>query len=237
MRRSGHHAFIYWLRTYLPGSAIFFNDVSRDGYSFHWHQQGEPEDSRHCILNIEDKIVDGVHDFLEATPGINYYIGPVKRIKYFLVLRDPLNLFASRIAVSPKALDPLSYTGPHTLELYKDHAQYCLKQKSWPGLNIINYNLWVLSEDYRRTVGQSLGLEGDFHLPFERVLKQAQSSFDGKDYDHKASKMKLFERWKLLSNKKHLINMMSDPLIRSQALQLFSGIHPDYKNWLDQLGQ
>jgi hypothetical protein len=112
-----------------------------------------------------------------------------------LILRDPFNLFASRL----RAGKDLTLTSVATaVRIWKQHAREFNGQSRHLTQSpvLINYNRWVTEPPYRQQLATQLGLNFT-DATINNVHKTAGgSSFDGSRYDGHASRMKVLERWK-----------------------------------------
>jgi hypothetical protein len=135
-----------------------------------------------------------------------------------LILRDPYNLFASRIRKA-SLVDNASYQtepGPlfdRAIIRWKEHAREFLGDtKVLKNLTTIYFDRWFQSEPYRRAICAGLGLEFS-DITLSKVSDHGGgSSFDLSSFDNKASQMNVLNRVASLTEKER---------------QLFSSIEND----------
>lgn len=120
------------------------------------------------------------------------FVGTTKNLCSLLVLRDPFNLFASRLKLS----DSAGYIR-RGQRLWPIYAREFLGETNYLGDSkiAVDYNAWFRSEGYRAELCCKLG------VPFSDVGLQEVprhgdgSSFDKREYDGRAQEMKVLERW------------------------------------------
>ena len=173
IRRSGNSPIRNWVSDQFPNSRTFLNAAQ----TILTQLESVKEDS--VIVSFEEMPVEVFND---------------NEHKKVLMLRDPANLWASRI----KHYDALSskkrYISPMVTNLWLNHAKKFLK----PGDVIpVNHQTFLTDVDYRKELGKKLGATKFCDCTLDRVDDNGQgSSFDGLDYDGNATEMPVFERWK-----------------------------------------
>lgn len=213
LSRSGNHAIINWLLSHLDGRSCFLNcvepkhnpfesarplgsgacyQVNYGGFDLQAEQQGLHSRKDHLLHSYEDCFL-GLLRHPPSEAQHDAWVGRSARRRDLLILRDPFNLFASRIHFG---LDQI----PHqrALGIWKQHARdalgirrYLPSSRMW-----ISYNRWATSERYRRTLADQLSLDFTDEA-FDEVPDTAGgSSFDGLAHHGSASKMKVLERWR-----------------------------------------
>lgn len=120
------------------------------------------------------------------------WLGPSRRRIDLLVLRDPFNLFASRLRMGA-GLSP-----DVARRMWKQHAREALgatrRLRNDPV--VVLYNRWASDPGYRREIADRLGLRFS-DRGFDEVSACAGgSSFDGVAFDGRASRMATGERWR-----------------------------------------
>jgi hypothetical protein len=118
-----------------------------------------------------------------------------------LVLRDPLNLLASRVK-KYRRTGSLGMIGQPFIEHYLEWCRAAAAE-GLPLKNaiVVNFNLWVTSKTYRASLAAQLGL--DFTDEGLNEVRCRGSSFDGFQYSGRAQEMKVLERYE---------QMMEDPI-------------------------
>jgi hypothetical protein len=137
-----------------------------------------------------------------------------------LILRDPFNLFASRLKRNVPDFKSGFFALPDLWILYA--REYLgLTQVLNNNKVVINYNRWCADPAYRHQVALRLGL--DFtDAGFEEVPPfGGGSSFDGLDYRAEASRMQVLNRFHSMVDREDFLNMFRDPLIVRLSDQIF----------------
>jgi hypothetical protein len=220
MRRSGNHAVIDWLRG--QERCLFFNNIINiepilEGRAF----MPPPEDyaswlrrnSRKkfgwlralktrwgyggsVIVSLED------HD-LAVKPFVNL---PVEFVNV-LILREPRNLFASRIRKASVTDNPAykltdQSTMRRAVELWKAHAkEFAGATNHLVNKTCVLFDRWFADEQYRLGLSRALGLECTDH-DISRVSKKGGgSSFDGIQFDGNARAMDVLNRQRYLDER------------------------------------
>jgi hypothetical protein len=179
MKRSGNHAIINWLKAH--DRFVFFNNIipiasilrgvktipppvdftlwlRREllprGLQWAFFLKRFALRTRRVIVSLED------HD-LQIRPFLNV---PCE-VTNILILRDPHNLFASRIRKASLVDNPAypGRAGPameRVVQVWKGHAREYLGLTDYLDNRLcIYFNSWVSSQDYRRHVSRGLSLE------------------------------------------------------------------------------
>jgi hypothetical protein len=241
MQRSGNHIIIQWLLHGLSGNWIFLNDVviSQNPFtSFHrFEAKGYTRDDFSDLSNLDNRsaftgsLVYSYEDYAPATVGrwmhcIGQYLPNCGTRTTILILRDPYNLFASRLHGEEN-------NRPYRIPFDRRHAwlvrerwiecalEYIGQTSYLQNLVVVDYNRFVSSQNYRRWLAAALRITST-----ERVLEYVPkygggSSFDGHHFDGKARAMKVLDRWQHYSA--HLLyrEILADSRIRSLANLIF----------------
>ncbi|MEM8633358.1 MAG: hypothetical protein AAGF33_00130 [Pseudomonadota bacterium] len=176
MRRSGNHAILTWIlrsaNTGMPDKDhIFLNNCKLIENAYRLQSDyRSPEYSNEEYSLIKERrnrsyrktgvLIRSFEDFdtmAFRTPENQAYYGRSRKKITATILRDPLNLFASRIKVGYiEAKTKLSL-----IDLYLDNAR-ALDDSSFE--HPILYNKWLLSQNYRSDLLVLLGITGpDIH--------------------------------------------------------------------------
>jgi hypothetical protein len=161
------------------------------------------------IYNIEDLTFDDYNrlrmwDFEEMKDGG----------KTVLIVRDPFNFVASclqRLKNPPDAgATDVGTQLPTRIKEWKRHARQALNaDESSQPIEIINFNEWFASEEYRRQICVRLGLEFTDRGLNKVMNFGSGSSFDREKFDGNAQRMKVLTRyleWKDHAAFKHLVD-------------------------------
>lgn len=246
MRRTGQHAIIQWLLEYTPGKRLFLNNVPHEtketATSYFGMSEGQIEQNKKAnfpaidlyLFNIEDYPVQLGAELITKYAHLCQR-GKSQKVQSIVIVRDPLNLFASRIKASDTTKQKQTLFDDQAYLYYLEHLQYCFGHPP-AELIVINYNRWVLKEDYRYHIGKQLGLQGDFQQAYQQVPDYGlASSFDSREYHGNAHQMKLFERWKAFKGDSRLISLFKRPHLAQLSKEVFQAIHPKYSNWIQEL--
>ena len=199
MRRSGNHAVLNW--TGLPRSTFFLNDILQ-------HEQvavvfGDPftpkgfwawflrlslrKRMRKPLLKAGRRLASGglcvsLEDWPIEAPIFDPW---PRRCRHILLLRDPMNMFASRIRMMGGRMhhfygkDRADLYFQHSIDLWKEHAREFLGETDrLPGHVGIYYDRWVADPIYRAGIAASLGL-----VPDERALNRVASEGGGSSFE------------------------------------------------------
>jgi hypothetical protein len=211
MSRSGNHAFINWVLHQVPGRYCFLNCC--EGKANPFATPREMDDGQRFRTNIGgfdlERERGGAHqrkDWLLFSYEDNFlgnafsplferehdrWVGRSARRVDVLLLRDPYNLFASRLGRNWTHMSLAT-----AARIWKQHARAFGGPRPSPPLLSVSYNRWVADRSYRGRVARTLG------FPFtdagiDRVPSCAGgSSFDGLSFDGAARRMRVLERWR-----------------------------------------
>ena len=213
MSRSGNHAIIQWIMAQARGRVCFLNCTEGksnpfltarpmdDGSPYRVNfpefdpaaeQRGSFAAKNYLIFSHEDNFLSNACS-REFERRHDEFVGPSEHRFDVLILRDPFNLFASRLR-SMEGQVPI----PTAVRIWKQHArQFCGENRRLRATPVlINYNRWFLERDYRRRIAERLGLT--FTDAGRRDVADCNggSSFDGRVYHGDAHRMNVLERWK-----------------------------------------
>lgn len=230
LRRSGNHAIINWIRQQIQGSVVFINHVRplenpyRNQYEnqltirnnpsspywkdrdINWWKQekaGKFSLKDGLIYSYEDQELEKVaHLSFERKHDL--YLGKSEERFDVIVIRDPFNLFASRLQTKPREdgrnfnmlqVYSRSYSLP---ELWIAYAKECLNETNFLQNNklFINYNQWFLDYDYRQQIANQLRLKFSDLGRNDISGAGRGSSFDGVKYAGNVAQMDVLNRWK-----------------------------------------
>lgn len=252
LSRSGNHAIINWVIKQLNGSYCFLNctepkrnpyytarplnesgkvlETNLENFNLAAEQNGNFDKKNYLLYSHEDcflgplqhKVFKNDHDS---------WVGKTQKFNDVLILRDPFNLFASRIKsgfidgdhTPPKAQQVSTLT---LKRIYKQHARAFIGEKNLLKNKVtINYNRWAASPEYRREVAKHLQILFT-DRGFEEVAQVAGgSSFDGIQLSGNASAMKLNSRWEQYAEKEEFWELFDDELVELSS-RIFGNIAP-----------
>tara|TARA_Y100000034_G_scaffold135756_1_gene208968 strand:+ start:837 stop:1637 length:801 start_codon:yes stop_codon:yes gene_type:complete len=251
MMRSGHHAIISWIFENYPGSVYFRNDVleskilQKDKIAF--EKRGDTSLVRDCfIFNIEDAPLSDIDRIIRKNQKL-VRSGQSKKIENIVVIRDPFNLFASRIQkirnVNRKIGKRANYIGnvgwadKKAVSMWKEYAELCLGiKKHLSGSHIcVNYNLWVSRHDYRNKIANKIGFKcpNDPHTEISNY-GSGSSFHDVELYAQNDGNMPVLNRWKNFLNDQDYLNLFRKD---KELIKLYGYIFGDVpKDLLGPLG-
>ncbi|MFW6058879.1 MAG: hypothetical protein ACODAQ_01780 [Phycisphaeraceae bacterium] len=217
LSRSGTHAISHWIMAQLDGRVCFLNCAEGKanpyatarpmGHGLPYETQGldldlEAERARRfrakdwLLFTHEDSFLGhACSDVYEQHHDT--WVGRSARRVDVLVLRDPFNLFASRLRRPAGMVKPAA-----AMRIWKQHArQFTRGPRSLRhGPVLISFNRWFSDRTYRQRLAERLGFaftdKGRERVP--SVF--GGSSFDGLQYDGRAERMKVLERWKTMTD-------------------------------------
>ncbi|KKI98258.1 hypothetical protein PROH_20315 [Prochlorothrix hollandica PCC 9006 = CALU 1027] len=240
MRRTGNHALSQWLQAQMEGTVLYCNnlevlespyrhkyEVLRDHFSQHrqvmerFHQESlghfSPKDW--LLYSYEDHDLGRVvHPYFEVKHDL--YLGRSQTRHDVLVLRDPFNLFASRLK---SQMQPVRNPRRTMVDLWLAYAREFVGETRYLRHNprCISYNQWVQDRDYRQGIAQGLGL-----VFSDRGLQQVSgcgngSSFDGQGFQGNAQAMAVFDRWHHCAEDPRFRACFQDPAVWAYSDRIF----------------
>lgn len=154
-KRSGHHAFIYWLMPGLSGRARFRNNavigerLKEEIAAFAAASQGQSDQV--LVLNYEGVSPSGLRTAWSFQQGAGC------EVRDILFLRDPLNLCASLIHRKAFAtLDLLMLLRQLIAE--RDWLAHHGDARAARPIDLVFYNPWLSDSDYKPALAARLGL-------------------------------------------------------------------------------
>ncbi|MET4632136.1 hypothetical protein [Kaistia defluvii] len=199
MRRSGNHVVLNW--SGLTESTFFMNDILQReqvpallGDPFptkaflHWFPR---VCARRYVRRMLRKtgwklLTRGLCVSLEDWPIDKPIFTPwPRRCQHILLLRDPLNMFASRIRMSNGmhvlyGKDRADDYFQNSIELWKSHAgEFLGHTHLLPGHVGVYYDRWVVDAAYRAAIAARLRLVPDEGALYRVAVEGGGSSFEG----------------------------------------------------------
>ncbi len=215
MRRTGNHAIISWIEHQLLGKYWHLNNIERGRNPYRrkadklkryhpeyakmsqvYRRQGNGEFvHRDCLLySYEDwSLAQIARGRVERNRAL--YLGKSAQCLDVLILRDPFNLFASRLK---QGFVPTKDQRLSMVEMWLEYAKEFVGESHYLQRNLvcINYNQWFQSQDYRRKLASQIGVPfSDAGLTTVSDIGGG-SSFDGTNLDGKARSMDVTNRWR-----------------------------------------
>jgi hypothetical protein len=233
MKRSGNHALISWL---LPQDRfVFRNNIIPIARILRGEAALPPPEDLDAWLDRElpprglraagflKRIVFSRHALLVSLedhhPATRVFREDPPHLTNVLVLRDPKNLFASRIRKGERGDHPaypseLGAEMSRATETWKTHAKEFLGATSHLANKVsVFFGDWFADESYRRELSRRLGL-GFTDEGFLSVSEAGGgSSFDGTRFDGRGGSMNVLARQEELSapERRLLDGVLADP--------------------------
>jgi hypothetical protein len=128
----------------------------------------------------------------------NLFKVPVDTIAQVMILRDVRNLIASvmQLGLRDGKLDVAKVR--QAAVLWKLHTRAYLNRAF--GVEWVSYDKWVVGEEYRKAVASRLGLKYQDSTLSKVATGGRGSSFDGFEFDGRASEMKTLDRWRVFEH-------------------------------------
>ena len=259
MKRTGNHAIINWIFSQLDETKCFLNYVAPNKNPFiTFHKKGTatqfPQEDFYTKFNIkaerlgflspkkalmysyeDDFLEDICSDYFEKHH--NRWVGKSEKRYEILILRDPFNLFASRLKLEAM-LDNVIALRKDTerdtvIKMWKQYAREILNETNFIKNNkiTVNYNTWVTDVNYRKQLSEKLNLKFSDEKAKEVTPIGGGSSFDKNQTS--AKDMKLFERWKHFESEKFFRELFEDKELLELSDAIFGQI-PGVKQWLSK---
>lgn len=179
------------------------------------------------MVNYEDHRVDAEVNCPRCLiQNHSSIVGTALDTRYLLCLRDPFNLFASRIKQYEDRVgrEEIIRKARVTTDLWKNHArEFTGRTRFLPNLITVNYNEWVKQEEYRRDLADRLGVSYKGEDWNRTTHEGGGSTFDKKTIE-KADDMKLFERWKAVREDPVYRGLFRDREILELSEEIFGRI-------------
>jgi hypothetical protein len=241
MKRSGNHAIVNWILA--QGQFVFFNNVipvasiltgrkrmPRPKAFNRWLLSQLKDQNVVAVLTqlwqlrSRDLIVSLEDHELNVMP---FYSAPAP-VEEILILREPANLFASRIRKASQTDNPAyaccaGEANDRAVALWKLHASAFVNQETDSTKRIvILYDAWCQSGSYRKELSNQLGLrftdKGMGSVPSDG----GGSSFEGTAFDGRAHEMAVTKRAEMLGpiERDFLDSILADKEMAALAMRL-----------------
>lgn len=250
LRRSGQHAIINWIKYQIRSRYCFLNDCIPDENPFDkcirsnsriasklaehnylfWEREISGKLSKKGVLiyNYESKSLDSIITNQTDLNRIKW-VGESEKKFDIIILRDPYNLFASKLNwVYKEKRTPNPESFKLIISYWKQYAKEFLGETNYLKDKVpISYNLWFCSKKYRMNIARKLDLKFTDKGMYE-VAKYGPTlwgaSFDGLSYDGNANLMKVLDRWKNFRNDNVYKKIILDDEMLSLSDKIFGEI-------------
>ncbi len=227
MRRSGNHLAINWILGQVSGSAVLYNNIRQNAHPFdvgmREYRVRWPNSRPKIILSYEDLAPSDI----AAGPLSEFLSDRTRRhnatVQCGVILRDPYNLFASRLKKWPERFATQEAVKTQQ-DLYEVHAKLALNPEpvfgDAPVIPIL-YNQLVTDATYRRDLADSLKINsGDAGLDDVPVYGHG-SSFDGYETEGANVRTGVFDRWKSSMDDPKFRDVVADEALQRRAQDIF----------------
>ena len=215
MSRSGNHAITEWIFLQAAGRKLLLNCAEgktnpfltcrplEDGVPWRVEPPIDIEAERQGCFSPKDLLIHTYEDSWlahafsrEFAANHEAWVGPSRRRVELVILRDPFNLFASRLAMG------CALSAKVASRMWRQHARVALSaRRSGPvERRAVLYNRWVEDREYRRDLAYFLGLPFTDRGHDKVAMCAGGSSFDGTVYDGRATAMPTNGRWRRYAN-------------------------------------
>ncbi len=249
-KRSGNHAIISWLIGQFDKPVLFLNAVNPKGQDpLENFMPIELPPNSYCHIEringkkirnySKEEIAQKNHDyllcstenrsfeqFLKLEQFITSKFGKSEKIINIIILRDPVNALASYIRW--KKLFKIDFNearqiSQRYLKQWLNHAKTIIYKNDEMQIVPIIYNKWILDQDYRDEICDSLGLiNRDKNIDYISDAGQG-SSFEQRNIDisRKQDFLKRFERLDASEKKLLVSTLNSEDSIRNISQTIF----------------
>lgn len=236
LRRSGNHAIINWILKQSEQPVLFYNNVYPNNPFCKYPEKGSLNYSEYALrlYSLEDRVLPTIAS-KKVYPQKKVSNDSVIEEKIdVLILRDPFNLFASRLKTSRNK--PLYYSsGLEIQHLYLTYLKEYLGITNF--LNnkkvCINYNKWKDSEEYRKLIAKQLKINFTDKGLQEVSSIGGGSSFDRLTYKNQGTFMLTDQRWKDFSNSRYFNNLFKDKELLALSKEVFE-LEKELQNFVEQ---
>lgn len=208
-KRSGHHAIIDWILSQFIGIRAHHNFANKIAFgdlltccTSHWASVPNAVAwgrLRAVSINFENSLVATPEELDMLVQRCAETFPRVFRLWVLIVVRDSYNNFASCYQRVVSGVKPVS---SWNTEIWENHAKLFLRAQDISRRGAvalpIAFNQWFSELETRRAIATAISVD-TFVPTLQRVSPfGAGSSFDGFSFDHRASDMRVLERWKRL---------------------------------------
>ncbi len=231
LRRSGNHAIINWIRNQHTGKACHLNNIRPDkspyrNLYFHYQTEKLKQESignfspKDCLMySYEDYPLEAIAT-AEWEKKHDLYVGKSRKKYDVLIIRDPLNLLASRL--KRKFMDTKANDWS-VVDLWIAYAKEYLGETNYLSNNkiCINYNHWFSDAKYRQSLASQLDCKfSDYG--FDQVKSEGGgSSFDGRKFNGSATQMNVLNRWQHFVDNREYLQLLNNCQLQEYYEKIF----------------
>lgn len=234
MKRSGNHAFVRWFRS---GTSVFH--INNPFYVGRYLQEPEsyqfPLEYRsfqepYVFRKVRESGLRRVRPLItvEDFPVTFPFFNNLKEARRIVLVRDPENLFASRIKKGftknrfpyPTAMNDVM---ERAIDVWMEHAKELVspEESGYPTISVY-YDRWITDADYRNDLARRLDLVCCPPLPTERASEGDGSSFSPEAVVNEKERAGLTMRAKFLDEREKALldDVMATPRLRDMQQRL-----------------
>lgn len=253
LQRTGNHAVINWIFAQSPETKCYLNCVKPDTdpylsferrgtvrefqkdfftkFNISAERLGRFSRKELLVYSYEEEFLEDVFCSGKFEANHDRWIGKSAERFDMIILRDPYNLFASRLK-KEEDINANRYSlkkdgeRETVIKIWKSYAREftgktsLIKNKQLH----INYNKWFLEKEYRRELAESLGLEFSDDAIDQVLSIGGGSSFDRTSKDSSGTQMKVLERWNHYKDDENFINLFKDNELVELSEEIFGHI-------------
>jgi hypothetical protein len=245
LKRTGNHAITTWIleQQKLTGKVAHLNNVKVNENPYRckyqnliyyypeykrkieqYRKQGQGNFiPRDCLIySYEDYPLEHIftQDFERKH---DLYLGRANQRYDILIVRDPFNLFASRLKINFLKVKSKQYD---FVDLWIQYAKEYLGETNYLKHNkiVINYNLWTSSIEYRQQLAQKLNIEFT-DAGIDKVHGcGGGSSFDRITMNGQGDRMDISNRWKHFIGDRHYLEIFKNQELLKYSSKIFGHI-------------
>lgn len=233
IQRSGNHGIINWVLEQFDDSKIFINDqkfgekVDHEKVKLAWEKVKSRDSQRLLLVSFENYDISLLNQekYLQGCKNLDESLfGESLDTINIIILRDPFNMWVSNRPPKNEPQDP---------GLWKTYAREFLDETNFlPRKICINFDKWFLDADYRKSISDLLGVTFSDKGLNKVSSHGGGSNFDKTNFDGKAQKMRVLNRWNQSRNflkKRRLIKILRKD---KEMSRLTKTIYRDmYEDW------
>lgn len=219
IKRSGHHAIVYWILGHYPYYIYYNNCIAyKNGVRSEEVYKSKPVGPNHItLLSFEDR----QHNIRRSNPKFLGEMLHKPKMCRVLVIRDPFNNFASRF----KSSKDFPAIAQETI-VWKELAREYIGLTNYLGKDVIkvNYNQWFKDKSYRKSLSKHFGEFTDKNFEFVPGIGGG-SSFDKRKYDGHSKSMAVLSRWRdYINNERFYKLILQDEELMGLSAQIFGNV-------------
>jgi len=253
LQRTGNHAVINWIFTQAPEVKCYLNSVKPDTDPFlSFERRGTVREfqkdfftkfnigaerlgffcpKKLLVYSYEEEFIQDVFSSAVFEANHDRWTGKSAERFDMIILRDPFNLFASRLK-KEEDINANRYSlkkdgeKETVIEIWKSYAREFIGETKFLKNKklMVNYNKWFLEKEYRKELAEKLGLEFSDSAIDQVLPIGGGSSFDRTSKDSSATEMKVLERWAHYKDDENFINLFKDRELVELSEKIFGRI-------------